>query len=78
MTTPRALLDTAFRTATDTDPLLAPSSRPGFDYQANFAMKLAKQRKANPRELAQQTLDEVGTADGLIAHSRFYLQPADR
>src|SRR3954469_14379859 len=46
------------------DPLLAPARQPGFDLQANFAMKLAKQLGRAPRELARQVADELG--DGLL------------
>ena len=39
----------------DAQPLLQPASRPEFgDFQANGVMAAAKQRKMNPRELAQQ------------------------
>src|SRR3954452_1209091 len=35
------------------DPLIATARQPGFDLQANFAMKLAKQLGRPPRELAE-------------------------
>ena len=38
----------------DVDPLITPARQPGFDLQANFAMKLAKQLGRPPRELAEQ------------------------
>src|SRR6478735_7996559 len=43
----------------DVDPLLTPARRPGFDLQANFAMKLAKQLGRPPRELAEQVKAEL-------------------
>ncbi len=36
------------------DPLLVPSRQPGADWQANFAMKLAKQLGRPPRVLAER------------------------
>ena len=51
------------------DPLLAPARQAGYDLQANFAMKLAKQLHRNPRELAEHVLAELGDADGLLAHA---------
>src|SRR3954449_6685555 len=41
------------------DPLIATARQPGFDLQANFAMKLAKQLGRPPRELAQQVADAL-------------------
>src|SRR3954452_21284369 len=43
----------------DVDPLLTLARRPGFDLQANFAMKLAKQLGRPPRELADQVRAEL-------------------
>ncbi|MCG9053553.1 arginine--tRNA ligase [Laribacter hongkongensis] len=44
-------------------PLLQPASRPEFgDFQANGVMAAAKQRKMNPRELAQQVIDKLDLA----------------
>jgi arginyl-tRNA synthetase len=48
-----------------TDPLLAPSKSPAHDYQANFAMRLAKETGTNPRELAQQVAGRLG--NGTVA-----------
>ncbi len=48
-----------------TDPLLAPSKSAAHDYQANFAMRLAKETRANPRELAQKVVDRLG--NGTVA-----------
>jgi arginyl-tRNA synthetase len=47
------------------DPLLTPARQPGFDLQANFAMKLAKQLSRPPRELAEAVAAQLG--DGLTA-----------
>ena len=33
------------------------------DYQTNVAMVLAKQQRANPRQLAQQIIDKLDVAD---------------
>src|SRR6478736_10258095 len=41
------------------DPLIAAARQPGFDLQANFAMKLAKQLGRPPRELAEQVKAEL-------------------
>ena len=47
----------------DAQPLLQPASRPEFgDFQANGVMAAAKQRKMNPRELAQQVIDKLDLA----------------
>lgn len=44
----------------EVDPLIRPSANPKFgDYQANFAMGLAKQRGERPRDLAQQVVEAV-------------------
>jgi len=50
----------------DTDLQIRPSQNPKFgDYQANFAMKLAKQLSTNPKELASKVADAA--AEGLEA-----------
>src|SRR5689334_11402820 len=49
------------------DPLLAPARQPGFDYQANFAMKLAKQVGQSPRAVAEQVTGALTGARGLLA-----------
>jgi arginyl-tRNA synthetase len=53
--------------ATGVDPVVAPATDPRFgDYQANIAMLLAKERRANPRQIAQQiiaALDLSGIAE---------------
>ncbi|MDA0179371.1 arginine--tRNA ligase [Solirubrobacter phytolaccae] len=51
----------------EVDPLLVPSRQPGADLQANFAMKLAKQRGEAPRAVAERVATELGDADGLLA-----------
>ena len=66
---PAAILDAAFRDAihvalgdefAETDPLIKRSNNPEFgDFQANFAMPLAKRIGRNPREVAQQVLPIV-------------------
>lgn len=75
-TDPAAALGRAFRTAiaartglpdTACDPQIRPSGNPQFgDFQANFAMALAKQLGTNPRQLASDVLaatDLAGLAD---------------
>ncbi len=72
---PVALLDDALRGAIATatgrapaqcDPALRPSGNPQFgDFQANFAMGLAKELGRNPRELATQVL-ELARASGAL------------
>jgi arginyl-tRNA synthetase len=49
------------------DPLLAPSQQPGADLQANVAMKLAKQLKQKPRDIAERIAAELADVDGLLA-----------
>jgi arginyl-tRNA synthetase len=51
----------------DVDPLLATARQPGFDMQANFAMKLAKQLGEPPREVAAKVTEKLGDAGGLLA-----------
>jgi arginyl-tRNA synthetase len=48
----------------DADPRVQAANDPRFgDYQTNVAMVLAKQAKANPRQLAQQIIDKIDVAD---------------
>src|SRR4051794_5265277 len=66
----RAVLTAAIERAlgrAGVDPLLADSRQPGFDVQANFAMKLAKQLDRRPRAIAAQVLAALGDAEGLLA-----------
>jgi arginyl-tRNA synthetase len=66
---PATLLDMAFRRAIvkalgdahgSVDPLIRASANPQFgDYQANFAMGLAKQLGMKPRDVAQQVVNAV-------------------
>ena len=51
----------------DVDPLLAVARQPGFDLQANFAMKLAKQLGEPPRDVAARVTEKLGDAGGLLA-----------
>jgi arginyl-tRNA synthetase len=51
----------------EVDPLLTPARQPGFDLQANFAMKLAKQLGEPPRDIAAKVTEQLGDADGLLA-----------
>lgn len=45
-------------------PLLSPTQNPEFgDWQANFAMKLGKKLGKNPRQVAQQILDQIHLSD---------------
>ena len=45
------------------DPQIRPSNTPKFgDYQANFAMGLAKRLGSKPRDIAQQVVDHLDTA----------------
>src|SRR4051812_46338036 len=48
----------------DVDPLITPARQPGFDLQANFAMKLAKSLGRPPRELAEAVAARL---DGVTA-----------
>jgi arginyl-tRNA synthetase len=48
------------------DPLLVPSRQAGVDWQANFAMKLAKAVGEPPRVVAERVIRELGDADGLL------------
>ena len=52
---------------TDVDPLVTPARQPGFDLQANFAMKLAKQLGEPPRGLAERVVGTLGDAGGALA-----------
>jgi arginyl-tRNA synthetase len=51
----------------DVDPLVTPARQPGFDLQANFAMKLAKQLGEPPRALAERVVGTLGDAGGALA-----------
>jgi arginyl-tRNA synthetase len=51
----------------EVDPLLTPARQPGFDLQANFAMKLAKQLGEPPRDVAAKVTEKLGDAGGLLA-----------
>jgi arginyl-tRNA synthetase len=51
----------------DVDPLLTAARQPGFDLQANFAMKLAKQLGEPPRDVAAKVTEKLGDAGGLLA-----------
>ncbi len=56
----RLAISQAFPDAADTDPLVVAAQNPKFgDYQANFAMGLAKRLKKNPREVAQQVAEAL-------------------
>lgn len=78
---PVALLDDALRSAIATvterprdacDPAIRPSGNPQFgDFQANFAMGLAKELGANPRELAGKVLAHATS-------SKAFLELADK
>ena len=47
-----------------TDPMIRPAVNPDFgDYQANFAMKLAKQLGQNSRDLADQVVQHIDSTD---------------
>src|SRR5690606_11714914 len=73
VTGPQHELDAAFRRALEAafgepgrgfDPATRPSQSPKFgDYQANFAMGLAKQVGANPREIAMQVVAALDVSD---------------
>lgn len=73
LTDPQYRLDAAFRRALETafgvqgrgvDPAVRPSQNPKFgDYQANFAMGLAKQIGANPREIAMKVVAVLEVSD---------------
>jgi arginyl-tRNA synthetase len=68
METIPALLTARLRAALsdfpDADPKVMAANDPRFgDYQSNVAMILAKQAKANPRQLAQQIIDKLDVAD---------------
>jgi arginyl-tRNA synthetase len=64
METIPALLEARLKTAlagiSDADPRVMPATDTRFgDYQTNVAMILAKQQRANPRQLAQQIIDKL-------------------
>ena len=47
-----------------TDPMIRPAANPHFgDYQANFSMKLAKQLRQNPRDLANHVVQHIDFMD---------------
>ncbi|HEY6891744.1 MAG TPA: hypothetical protein VI300_28335, partial [Solirubrobacter sp.] len=52
---------------TEVDPLLTAARQPGFDLQANFAMKLGKQLGETPRDVAARVTERLGDAGGLLA-----------
>jgi arginyl-tRNA synthetase len=67
METIPALLEARLKTAlagiSDADPVVTPATDPRFgDYQTNVAMILAKQQRANPRQLAQQIIGKLDVA----------------
>jgi arginyl-tRNA synthetase len=56
----RAIVSVLGEDFAGTDPLVQPSRNPQFgEYQANFAMGVAKSLGRNPRELAQEVVDAV-------------------
>ena len=74
---PTNVLENVFRDAirsvlgdeyADADPLIRVSQNPDFgDFQANGVMKLAKQTKSNPRELAGRIADAAAAGLDAIA-----------
>ena len=55
--------------AADVDPVLQEASRPEYgDFQANFALKLAKQRGVPPRELAAPVVKQL-LASAMFSHA---------
>jgi arginyl-tRNA synthetase len=59
-----ARLCTALSEFPDADPKVMSANDTRFgDYQSNIAMILAKQAKANPRQVAQQIIDKLDVAD---------------
>ncbi len=68
METIQSLLETRVRAAVaglgEIQPQVTPATDPRFgDYQCNAAMILAKQQRANPRQLAQRIIDELDVAE---------------
>src|SRR6187401_2090539 len=68
METPSSILAARLRTALadfgDVDaPVHAVADARFGDYQTNIAMVLAKQQRANPRQLAQQIIDKLDIAE---------------
>jgi len=68
METIQSLLEAKLRSAVgemaDFSPQVTPATDPRFgDYQTNVAMILAKQQRANPRQLAEQILGQLSVAD---------------
>jgi len=58
-----ARLKTALAGISDASPMVMPATDPRFgDYQSNVAMILAKQLRANPRQLAQQIIGKLDVA----------------
>ena len=59
-----ARLRTALAAFPDAEARVQAVSDPRFgDYQTNAAMVLAKQQRANPRQLAQQIIDKLDVAE---------------
>jgi len=71
----RSAIAAAFPAAADADPMVVPAQNPKFgDYQANFAMSLAKRLGQRPRDIAQAVvarLDAAGFAPPEIAGPGF-------
>src|SRR3712207_1995160 len=68
METIAAILEQRLRAAlagwAEADAKVQPVNDPRFgDYQTNVAMILAKQQRANPRQVAQQIVDKLEVAD---------------
>ena len=58
-----ARLKTALAGISDARPMVTPATDTRFgDYQTNVAMILAKQQRANPRQLAQQIIGKLDVA----------------
>jgi arginyl-tRNA synthetase len=61
-----AAIGAALPSAADADPMVAPSQNEKFgDYQANFAMSLAKRLKRKPRDIAKDVIARLDTGDML-------------
>lgn len=68
METIAAILENRLRAAlagwAEADAKVQPANDPRFgDYQTNVAMVLAKQQRANPRQVAQQIIDKIDVSD---------------
>ncbi|NNM60260.1 MAG: arginine--tRNA ligase [Legionellales bacterium] len=68
MPSPKETLSTLFRAAIQSsygiemDPSIQPASRPEFgDFQANFALRLAKQLHKNPQEVARALVEKLNS-----------------